>query len=100
MGDGWFAFGVYEAMRDHPCLVCGVLDGEKPMAFRGEDYCSDNHRKVIIGEREPTEKQKVTMDPELFLRLFPKGLPPVVLSQEAKTAMKEMENINKPEWIG
>lgn len=29
---------------------CGKTDDEKPMAFRGEDYCSDVHRKVLSGE--------------------------------------------------
>lgn len=44
----------------HPCLawlvgsqsylgrLCGVVDKDKPMAFRGEDWCSENHRKLIV----------------------------------------------------
>lgn len=32
------------------CLVCGKPDPEKAMAFRGEDWCCDRHRKMILGE--------------------------------------------------
>jgi hypothetical protein len=32
------------------CKVCGKTDDKKPMAFRGEPYCSDIHRKVLLGE--------------------------------------------------
>jgi hypothetical protein len=32
------------------CEVCGKTDDNKPMAFRGEKYCSDLHRKVLSGE--------------------------------------------------
>lgn len=44
-----------EANREinvNPCKVkgCRKTDDEKPMAFRGEDYCSDLHRKVLAGE--------------------------------------------------
>lgn len=31
---------------------CGKPDSVKPMAFRGEPYCSDLHRKVLSGELE------------------------------------------------
>lgn len=36
----------------NPCEVegCGKPDDQKPMAFRGEPYCSDQHRKVLAGE--------------------------------------------------
>lgn len=36
----------------NPCKVegCGKTDDQKPMAFRGEDYCSDIHRKILAGE--------------------------------------------------
>lgn len=37
-------------MSGHPCRVCGKTDPEKPMAFRGEWWCSENHRKIIHGE--------------------------------------------------
>jgi hypothetical protein len=33
--------------RQHPCLICGKEDGEKPMAFRGTDWCCDDHRKEL-----------------------------------------------------
>lgn len=32
------------------CKVCGVLDEQKPMCFRGEDWCCDKHRKQILGD--------------------------------------------------
>jgi hypothetical protein len=54
---------------DHPCLVCGKGDGDKPMVFRGEQWCSDNHRKVVIGEKEPTTEELETMSQELFDKL-------------------------------
>lgn len=55
-------------MTDHPCLavigwwrrlddppglvsvpgdICGRLDAEKPMAFRGEDWCCKNHHDLV-----------------------------------------------------
>jgi hypothetical protein len=53
----------YEILLDHqlvairreimnPCKVegCGKTDDDRPMAFRGEPYCSDIHRKVLAGE--------------------------------------------------
>ncbi len=32
------------------CEVCDKTDEQKPMAFRGEPFCSDLHRKVLSGE--------------------------------------------------
>lgn len=32
------------------CKVCGKPDNEKPAIFKGEDYCCDDHRKVLTGE--------------------------------------------------
>lgn len=51
------------------CLVCDTKDEDKPMVFRGEEHCSDNHRKVISGEREPTVQEWNTMDRDLYLEL-------------------------------
>ena len=31
----------------NPCEVCATPDQDKPMCFRGERWCSDNHRKII-----------------------------------------------------
>lgn len=39
-------------MKD--CKVCGKPDNEKPMCFRGEDYCCELHRKQLAGE--PSKK--------------------------------------------
>lgn len=30
--------------------MCGKPDEKKPMTFKGEDYCSEQHRKVLVGE--------------------------------------------------
>lgn len=35
----------------YPCGVCGTEDRDKPMCFRGDPWCSDNHRKQMLGER-------------------------------------------------
>jgi len=46
----------YKALKEiedmNPCKVegCGKTDDQKPMAFRGEPFCSDLHRKVLAGE--------------------------------------------------
>lgn len=36
----------------NPCKVenCGKTDDKKPMTFRGEDWCSELHRKILLGE--------------------------------------------------
>ena len=34
----------------YDCEVCGKFDDEKPMCFRGERWCSEVHRKMIVGE--------------------------------------------------
>lgn len=36
----------------NPCQVqgCGKTDEQKPMAFRGQNHCSEAHRKVLTGE--------------------------------------------------
>lgn len=39
----------------NPCKVCGKTDDQKPMAFRTEDWCSENHRKQIKGDN-PAKK--------------------------------------------
>lgn len=37
------------------CEVCGKTDNEKPMCFRNEKWCSENHRKQIKGD-EPVKR--------------------------------------------
>ena len=32
------------------CIVCGKTNAERPMAFRGENHCSELHRKILAGE--------------------------------------------------
>ena len=32
------------------CKVCQKPDNEKPMTFRGEDWCCERHRKILAGE--------------------------------------------------
>ena len=31
------------------CAVCGRTDPNKPMCFRGESWCCDDHRKLATG---------------------------------------------------
>ena len=51
------------------CLICGKEEKQKPMAFRGEEYCSDRHRKVLAGEIRPSDKESDSMSEEAILRL-------------------------------
>jgi hypothetical protein len=48
------------------CLVCATPDKDKPMVFRGEEWCSDNHRKVVNMELIPTHDELITMDRALY----------------------------------
>lgn len=34
----------------HPCGVCDKPDDQKPMCFRGEKWCSELHRKIMVGD--------------------------------------------------
>jgi len=43
----------------HPCKVCGAKDDQKPMVFRGEDFCCDLHRKMLSGELPMNRHTKV-----------------------------------------
>lgn len=42
----------------NPCKVkdCAKVDDEKPMCFRRTDWCSERHRKIIVGEL-PAEEE-------------------------------------------
>lgn len=51
------------------CAVCGTPDSDKPMCYKGENYCSENHRKVIAGEKPPNFKEQGTMTNDLFKKL-------------------------------
>ena len=51
------------------CRVCGTRDDKKPQIFRNESWCCDNHRKIILGELEPTPIEWRTMDKELYDQL-------------------------------
>lgn len=44
------------------CIVCGTADDDKAMVFRNTGHCSDNHRKVISGERPPTDYERTAME--------------------------------------
>jgi hypothetical protein len=41
-------------MSDHPCqavideLSCAKIDRDKPQIFRGEDWCCEQHRKLVL----------------------------------------------------
>lgn len=48
------------------CKVCGRPEGEKPSIFRNEPFCSDNCRKVMVGEEMPNWTQWANMDLELL----------------------------------
>lgn len=32
------------------CEICGKPDSEKPTCFRGERWCCEKHRKLILGD--------------------------------------------------
>jgi len=36
----------------NPCIVCGTIDNDKAMCFKGTNHCCENHRQIIAGERE------------------------------------------------
>lgn len=38
------------------CEICKKTDDQKPMAFRGERWCSDSHRKQIEGDHTPQRR--------------------------------------------
>ena len=40
----------------NPCEVCQTPDDQKPMCFRGEKWCSEKHRKQIMGDRPSQER--------------------------------------------
>jgi hypothetical protein len=52
---GWFAPGVPFRFFRGVCRVCGKGDKDKPMCFRGEPWCSDNHRKLIVRDGDESE---------------------------------------------
>lgn len=51
------------------CRVCGRKPEDTPIVFKNEPYCSDDHRKVITGEKAPKDNEWATMDRALFERL-------------------------------
>lgn len=55
------------------CRVCGKPEGETAMVFKNEPYCSDDHRKVIAGEKVPTQAEQESMDAALFEQLANSG---------------------------
>jgi hypothetical protein len=52
------------------CWVCGKVG---PMVFADQIWCSDDHRKVIQGEKEPTWQEAAEMDPALLRELRENG---------------------------
>ena len=52
------------------CRVCKTRDDKKPQIFRNEDWCCDNHRKVILGEIQPTMEELRTMSQSLYDELI------------------------------
>lgn len=57
-------------MSEHPCqallwvgldcslngrALCGRTDPEKPMTFKGTDWCCENHRKLVVRQRDMAE---------------------------------------------
>jgi hypothetical protein len=42
----------------NPCQAkdCGKTDPEKPMAFKGEKWCSEKHRKEVRGDHTPQRR--------------------------------------------
>lgn len=61
-------------MNNHPCLICGTIDPDKAMCFRTEDWCSENHRKMLFGKlplpdgwKAPSPKLKKKLKDYAFL---------------------------------
>jgi hypothetical protein len=54
------------------CRVCSTPDEAKPTIFRGEEWCSDGHRKIILGEVEPKQYDIDRMEPSLYKELTEK----------------------------
>lgn len=45
-------------------MICGVRDKDKPMIFRGTDWCSEWHRRMVIKQRRKARVRVVrTMKP-------------------------------------
>lgn len=38
------------------CQVCNTPDDLKPMCFKGEQYCCEDHRKILDGEVKVEEQ--------------------------------------------
>lgn len=36
----------------HPCRVCKKTDDQKPMCFRGEEWCCESHRRIVMRDTE------------------------------------------------
>lgn len=47
--------------KTHPCPVCGTPDHRKPMCFKGEPWCCERHRKLIVGELSPNAMEFLQM---------------------------------------
>lgn len=39
------------------CKVCNKPDSEKPMAFRGEEWCCEKHRQLVVQEKADAEEK-------------------------------------------
>lgn len=107
--------------ESNPCKVCGTPDSQKPMCFRGEEWCSDDHRKVLSGEivlsppSPPLRRETPARKVEGEVRRDPEGLgvslewnlgPVAPLQEEAGLVDKPViddgygDSDIRSEWIG
>lgn len=49
-------------MDTHPCQICGTEDQDKPMCFRYEPWCCQNHRHMVLKVQQDTSPDGSDLD--------------------------------------
>lgn len=44
------------------CEYCGKMDDDKPMAFKGEKWCCELHRKYLVAQEKGLEVAKAVVE--------------------------------------
>jgi hypothetical protein len=47
--NGTSLHGLGQALFTHPCVICGVRDDAKPMAWKRTPWCSGRHEEQAKG---------------------------------------------------